>query len=413
MTLKDSTLQSIRTAIVFATAIAVVNGFGRFAYALLLPVMRQDLNWDYALSGWLNTANSFGYGVGALAGLWLLGRFKSSSLFVTGLAVTVLTLLLCGFTRDLNWMLLLRFIAGVGSAWVFACGGALVANYYNKDPERSAGAIAIYYAGGGLGIVLSGLLLMPVLGAQEASFATLRWNWATGWFILGLCGFIFALWPSVLALKIDNPVPSLNLQKSAGGSTNSSTTTDSAPLPWRFFSLMMFAYFLFGVGYIVYLTFVVAWLKEMQMNIFASIGVWVVLGFAVMASGYVWRKPMAQWKPPTTFAAASICTGIGTALPLLSNQYLLVLASAIFVGGSFFMAPSAMMSLAKKHLPNSQWALAMNLFTFVFAIGQGIGPVAAGWIADISSLNWAMAAGALTLLIAAATAFTQRDKRLP
>jgi MFS family permease len=404
MTSKQNAMQSLRTAVVFATAIAVVNGFGRFAYALLLPVMRQDLNWDYALSGWLNTANSFGYGIGALAGLWLLGRYKSAALFVGGLVITVLTLVLCGFTRDLNWMLFLRFISGVGSAWVFACGGALVANHYSQNSARASGAIAIYYAGGGLGIVLSGLLLMPVLGAKEPLFASLQWTWATGWFILGLCGFVFALWPSLLALKMGATTPA---QQSP---TNG--TTSASPLPWKFFTWMMFAYFLFGIGYIVYLTFIVAWLKEMQMNVVPSIGVWVVLGLAAMASGNVWRKPMAQWKPPTTFAAASLCTGIGTALPLISNNYSLVLVSAVFVGGSFFMAPSAMMALAKKHLPNTQWALAMNLFTFVFAIGQGIGPVAAGWIADTSNLNWAMGAGAIVLLFAALLAFSQREKIL-
>ena len=64
-------LTSLRTAVIFASAVAVVNGFGRFAYALLLPVMRDDLHWDYALSGWLNTANSVGYGVGALVGMLL------------------------------------------------------------------------------------------------------------------------------------------------------------------------------------------------------------------------------------------------------------------------------------------------------------------------------------------------------
>ena len=129
---------SLRTAVIFATAIAVVNGFGRFAYALLLPVMRQDLSWDYALSGWLNTANSLGYGLGALAGLILLSRYRPALLFVWGLAATVLTLLLCGLTRDLYWMMLWRFASGVGSAWVFACGGALVAAYYGKDAAKSA-----------------------------------------------------------------------------------------------------------------------------------------------------------------------------------------------------------------------------------------------------------------------------------
>jgi predicted MFS family arabinose efflux permease len=131
-------LTSLRTAVIFASAVAVVNGFGRFAYALLLPVMRDDLHWDYALSGWLNTANSVGYGVGALVGMLLLSRTKPAILFVWGLAIAVATLLLCGLTRELPSMMLLRFICGVGSAWVFACGGALIAANYSSDPAKSA-----------------------------------------------------------------------------------------------------------------------------------------------------------------------------------------------------------------------------------------------------------------------------------
>jgi predicted MFS family arabinose efflux permease len=379
--------QSLRTALIFASAIAVVNGFGRFAYALLLPVMRQDLAWDYALSGWLNTANSFGYGLGALAGMFLLSRWSAAKLFVAGLAITVVTLLLCGLTRELGWMMLWRFVSGVGSAWVFACGGALVAAHYSQNAAKSAAAIAIFYAGGGLGIALSGLLMLPVQSGM--------WSWAAGWLVLGMAGLGFSLWPSKLALRIDPPA--------AGQTLNSPTER----LHWQHYTPILVAYFLFGVGYIVYLTFVMAWLREMRLGYEVATGVWLVLGLAVMASGYVWRGVMGRWWPAHTFAAACMCTAVGTALPLLSNSLPVLLISAVFIG-SFFMAPGAMMALARSTLPAPLWAKAMNLFTFIFAIGQGVGPVAAGWTADRYGMNVAMAAGAATLVLAAALAFTQK-----
>ena len=377
----------LAAALIFATAIAVVNGFGRFAYALLLPVMRDDLAWDYALSGWLNTANSLGYGVGALAGLFLLSRFRPATLFVAGLIMTVVTLLLCGITRDLSLMMFWRFACGVGSAWVFACGGALVAAHYAKDPAQSAAAIAVYYAGGGLGIALSGVLLYPVLGTVGGQ----HWSWAAGWVVLGLAALALSIAPSRLALRM-------------GGQTS---TLSAEKLRWRDYSPIMVAYFLFGVGYIVYVTFVIAWLKEMRMGFDVSVVVWLVLGMASMASGYVWRKAMSRWWPVHTFAAVTVCTAVGTVLPLLSNHVAMLLLSAVLVGGSFFMAPGAMMALARSTLPPQLWAKAMSLFTFVFAIGQGVGPVAAGWIADHSGLNWAMGAGAITLLVCAGVALLQ------
>ena len=378
--------QTLVAAMVFATAIAVVNGFGRFAYALLLPVMREDLAWDYALSGWLNTANSAGYGLGALAGMFLLSRFRPATLFIAGLAITVTTLLLCGITRDLWTMMAWRFATGVGSAWVFACGGALIAAHYNHNPAKSAAAIAIYYAGGGLGIALSGVALYPVLGHD--------WSWSTGWLVLGLVGIAFSVWPAKLAMQI-------------GGQT-STVTGDRVPL--GYFAPILIAYFLFGVGYIVYMTFVIAWLREMQLGNLAATGVWLVLGLAAIGSGYVWRNVMARWWPAHTFAATCVCTAMGTALPLLSNSLAMLLVSAVLVGGSFFMTPGSMMALARRTLAPTQWAKAMNLFTFIFAIGQGVGPVAAGWIADTYGLNAAMAAGSLTLILSGAVALMQKKK---
>lgn len=381
---------SLHAAIIFAAAVAVVNGYGRFAYALLLPVMRDDLHWDYALSGWLNTANSLGYGLGALAGMLLLSRTKPAILFIWGLAIAVATLLLCGLpfqlVRELPTMMLLRFICGIGSAWVFACGGALIAVKYSSEPAKSASAIAIYYAGGGLGIATSGLLIYPVLN--------LDWTWPAGWLVLGLSGLLLSLWPSKLALQI-------------GGSFSS---TSRAPMPWRQYQTITWAYFLFGVGYIVYLTFVIAWLREMRLGTVATTVVWLVLGIATMASGYVWKGVMARWQPTSTFAAAAICSALGTALPLASQSSVMLLVSAILVGGSFFMVPGAMMALARKSLPQLLWAKAMNFFTMVFAIGQAAGPVAAGWIADRYGMNAAMAAGATVLVLAAGLALLQSVK---
>ena len=395
--------ESLHAAVIFATAIAVVNGFGRFAYALLLPVMREDLAWDYALSGWLNTANSVGYGVGALLGMALLSRYRPAALFVAGLAITVCTLLLCGVTRDLWTMMLWRFVTGVGSAWVFACGGALIAAKYSFDASKSAAAIAIYYAGGGLGIVLSGGLLYPVLEHV--------WSWSVGWLVLGLAGLALSLWPAKLALGIQ--VGAAARPADAPSPAQPSTQTPAAPSKPAPLSLAAYkpitaAYFLFGVGYIVYMTFVIAWLREMRMGNAAATGGFLFIGVAAMASGYVWRGVMARWWPTRTFAATCLCTAVGSVLPLLSNSLPMLLVSAALVGGSFFMTPGAIMALIRATMPAAQWAKAMNLFTCIFAVGQGVGPVAAGWIADTAGLNAAMLAGALVLLVSGGLALLQK-----
>ena len=59
---------------------AISLGITRFAYALLLPPMRADLHWSYALAGAMNTANAVGYLVGALLTPLLLRRLGASAL---------------------------------------------------------------------------------------------------------------------------------------------------------------------------------------------------------------------------------------------------------------------------------------------------------------------------------------------
>ena len=53
-------------ALALSLAAAISLGVTRFAYSLLLPVMRADLQWSYTVAGAMNTVNAAGYLVGAL-----------------------------------------------------------------------------------------------------------------------------------------------------------------------------------------------------------------------------------------------------------------------------------------------------------------------------------------------------------
>ena len=72
------------------------------------------------------------------------------------------------------------------------------------------------------------------------------------------------------------------------------------------------------------------------------------------------------------------------------------------------MAPAAIVALSRKTLPQNLWAKSMNVFTMIMAIGQALGPVFAGWIADTAGLNTAMLAGALVLTLSVSLAYLQR-----
>jgi uncharacterized MFS-type transporter YbfB len=61
-------------------------------------------------------------------------------------------------------------------------------------------------------------------------------------------------------------------------------------------------------------------------------------------------------------------------------------------------------------LPKASWGAAVAVFTVVFAIGQSIGPLFTGWLADATdSLFAGLAGSALVLLAAGGVALWQRD----
>jgi len=54
-------------------------GICRFAYALVLPDMRDSLHWSYSAAGFMNTVNAAGYLIGALLSSRLIRRFGWSA----------------------------------------------------------------------------------------------------------------------------------------------------------------------------------------------------------------------------------------------------------------------------------------------------------------------------------------------
>ncbi|HAB47998.1 MAG TPA: MFS transporter, partial [Lautropia sp.] len=95
---------------------SVSNSFARFAYALVLPGMREDLSLNFSQAGLLNTANALGYLLGALFTRMLVQRWGNRALFNRGMLLTACSLCLTGFVHDLYLLGLCRLFGGIGGA---------------------------------------------------------------------------------------------------------------------------------------------------------------------------------------------------------------------------------------------------------------------------------------------------------
>lgn len=346
-----------------ALGVCVSNGFARFAYGLILPAMRADLSWSYAEAGWINTANAFGYIFGALAAFALIRKLSPSWMFSVGMIGTSIFLLFSGLTQDF-WMLTLwRVLAGMTGAPVFIAGGALVAAMFPDDRKKNALAIAVYFGGGGLGLILSGVALPALFEFQGIT------AWPLSWIGLGIASLIacpVSIWAA------------MNVRIAL------STTVMPSPLPVRDMLCALVSYGFFATGYIVYLTFIVAWMKGLPADFVLVSLVWVTIGLGIVASPFVWRSILAEYASGIPLAIATGTVALGTVLPVFWTGSAGLFISAGLFGLAVFIGPSSVTSFSRKNLPQASWGKAVSLFTLVFAIGQTIGPAGAGWIIDFT-----------------------------
>lgn len=369
--------------------VCVTNGFARFAYGLLLPAMRAELGWSYTQAGWLNTANALGYVVGAVLTLLLLRRLPPASLFAFGVWTTAITLFATGLNEALWAQSFWRFAAGFLGAMSFATGGALAAALFKDQPHRNALSIAIYFGvGGGLGIVLSGLSLPLVLSFYGNS------SWAWGWVVIGVISFVFCPL-SIWAAR--------QMRPASGGAPN------AAPVPVRRMLGEFAGYAGFGLGYIVYLTFIAAWMTAQQAEAWQIAGVWTLVGVCISASPFVWRRIFARFANGVPLALILVNIAIGSSLPVLWSGSTGLVVSAMIFGLSVFMAPGAITNFTRQNLPQESWGAAISWFTVTFAIAQTLGPVGAGLIGDImGDIGASLLAASGVLLLGAVAALSQQ-----
>jgi predicted MFS family arabinose efflux permease len=380
------------TAFALSLGAAISLGLSRFSYALLLSPMRSDLGWSYLLSGSMNTANAFGYFLGALATPFFLRRCRAQSALVAGAVLAGLIMMACGLVDDTGLLLLQRVLAGIASSFIFIAGGVLAARLSSLHPERAGLLIGIYYGGTGLGITLSALLVPLAMAAASAHGAAHAWQWA--WIALGAVCLLATLAMALPLARID-------------GAPSAANALGNFRVQPFLFGLA--GYLMFGVGYIGYMTFVIALLKEQGMHAGTITLFYSVLGLAVMASSRIWARMLDRFKGGQPLAILNGLLAMATVLPALTAAPVLVFASGLLFGAIFLSVVASTTALVRHNLPAHAWSSGIGAFTTVFALGQILGPAIIGWIADgPGGLQRGLVFSALALLIGAVLASRQR-----
>ena len=387
-------LPTLAIAAALALAAAVSLGLARFSYALLLPPMRADLGWSYLTAGAMNTVNAAGYLAGALLMPAVLRRFGARLALLGGGVASGLLLAAHGLVLSDAALYALRALTGVASAATFVCGGLLAARLggqVTNTAERgpSAGLVlGVYYGGTGVGIVISALLVPP-LSARPGAHA---WQWA--WVALGVAALAATAVTALATRTLD--------QTGAARAAH-------APFRWSLLAYGLASYFMFGLGYIGYMTFVVTLLREQHLSSALITVFFGLLGLAVIASSWLWAGLLQRQRGGGAMRLLNALLAVATLLPVLSAHPLAVFASGLLFGGVFLSVVASTTALVRHNLPSAAWPAGISAFTIVFAAGQIVGPTLVGWVADgAGGLRGGLACSAAMLALSALIAWGQK-----
>ena len=385
--------QSDRQQIIFcfilaSTALAVAMGIGRFAFTPILPLMIQEGTVHLAQTAWLSSSNYIGYLVGALS----LLKSKRHPLFVVlGLSLVTLTTWLASLS-DIGWLLVLRFLAGVASAWVLVSISAFAINWLKSRQVASSGLI---YTGVGIGITLTGLIcsyfIFQSATATIAAQSSLSPLSSRLWQYLGVIALLATLLVTFLLAKINSQFASTAAASIAAAKTNPSKaahtkashtnpTSSSIPPPAKLkLANVLTAYGLFGFGYILPATFLPQIAKQ-WLSGQSYLLIWPFFGLAATLSVVLSQGLQRHYNNVSllgVWRVSQIIMAVGTLLPALWQSLAGLMLSALMVGGTFMVVTMAGLQVAASQVTHYPKYNLSALMTASFAFGQLIGPLTA------------------------------------
>lgn len=367
----------VRWVIGATLAMAAAMGVGRFAYTPLLPEMSAAFAWTYGQAGDVASANFLGYLAGALLAPFV-ARAPAVRLYVAfSFMASVATTYLGAEVTDYELWLALRFASGIASAFCLVVLTAHLLETLYREQALQLGNV--HFAGVGLGILLCmGGVFMGGTVAEQ---------WARQGLIAALC--------MALAWFLIGPGPWRAF--APPGVDDTRNTADSGTEVMR----TIVGYGLFGFGYVVSATFVVAMGERLGQAGFDPRTTWVVVGASTIPSVYLWQWFAQRQSLGLALRCSYWVLAVGACLAGLAWNMPVLLLAAMLLGGTFGGVTALGLSAGRALAPE-RVAWIVSAMTVAFSVGQLLGPAVAGRMADMTGgfLLPSLLAGGLVALAA-------------
>ena len=368
-------------------ALAAAMGIGRFVYTPILPLMVEALDLTRAQAGFIASANFAGYLAGALLAATTLITGSRRTWLLSGLVVSALTTGVMAFFSSMTAFVLLRFVGGAASAFVLVFSVALVLD--RLGAMGRANLSAVHFGGVGVGIAASALLV--------AGLAMLGANWRWLWVASGVL--------SLMALAVVGRLVPDRSEPSASAVSISGNHG-------RAFAVLVVAYGLFGFGYVITATFLVAIVRASAEAHALEPVVWLVVGLTAAPSVALWTWASGRIGIGWAFAIACVIEALGVAASVLWLTTAGVILAASLLGGTF-MGITALGLVGARRLGRLDPRRALAIMTVAFGVGQIVGPTFAGVVRDATGDFLIPSLTAVGALLIAAMLVIMVERRIP
>jgi len=377
------------------------HGFGRMAYTIILPAMKDGLQFDYTQLGLLGTGNFIGYLTMAIIGGFLAARFGTRIVITFALILMGITMILTGLANSFGFAFTMRLLTGLGNGASYVPAMALGSAWFATT--KRGFATGIVSGGIGAGTLISGLIVPPILSAYGPE------GWRYSWYILG--GLVLVVSGIVFIFVRSRPEEKgLNMvgeEETEAPASQPSEANKVSSLDWtKVYKMgsvwyLGVTYFFYGMSYIIYIVFFAAYLvKEIGLSPSWAGGLWATVGGLSMFCGMIWGGISDKLGRSKGAALAYLVLALSYIIYALVKVEFGFYLSAFLFGLTAWSIPTIMAATAGDFVGPRLAPAGLGFVTLFFGIGQAIGPALGGYLADVTKSFTApfLLAGVISLI---------------
>ena len=358
--------------------------------------MRAELEWSLVQAGNVGTTVSLGYFALVLPAGIIASHYGPRIAIIAGLVLITGSCAALGWVELYLVVLLVMLLMGCGTALLYTPMIALVVGWF---PDRRGTVIGVANSGVGIGVLACGFYVPWLIAENGDAGYRLAW-YSFSLFSLVLLLLVFALVrnpPADLAAKISSAEKRAEDRKTVLQNTG--------------IRAIAIVYGILGVSYIVQSLFMYSYTVESGVSPERAGVMFSTMGLLSIFAGTIWGTLSDYlgrgFALMLNFLVTLSVTALPVFLPTDTGFMIHYCISGLAVGGLFTIILAATSERVEQRLI----PVAVSTVTIALAVGQLIGPIAAGFVIDWSG-SYRPAFIGSSLLMLAGVFFSYRLARV-